>query len=43
MSQYAFKSSPTIGISDGDTVTVIDTSNKQAKIRISVFDAPEKT
>jgi endonuclease YncB( thermonuclease family) len=31
-----------VGISDGDTVTVLDVSNKQWKIRLMGIDAPEK-
>lgn len=32
-----------VGVSDGDTVTVLDQSNKQYKIRLSGIDAPEKS
>jgi endonuclease YncB( thermonuclease family) len=31
-----------IGVSDGDTITVLDASNTQYKIRLSGIDAPEK-
>ncbi len=31
-----------VGISDGDTVTVLDADKKQHKIRINGIDAPEK-
>lgn len=31
-----------VGVSDGDTVTVLDEYNKQNKIRLSGIDAPEK-
>lgn len=31
-----------VGVSDGDTVTVLDANNKQHKIRLSGIDAPEK-
>jgi endonuclease YncB( thermonuclease family) len=31
-----------VAIADGDTVTVLDTSNKQWKIRLMGIDAPEK-
>lgn len=31
-----------VGISDGDTVTVLDSTNTQYKIRLSGIDAPEK-
>lgn len=31
-----------VGVADGDTVTVLDTSNTQHKIRLSGIDAPEK-
>lgn len=31
-----------VGISDGDTVTVLDSANTQYKIRLSGIDAPEK-
>jgi endonuclease YncB( thermonuclease family) len=32
-----------IGISDGDTLTVLDSSNHQHKIRLAAIDAPEKS
>lgn len=31
-----------IGIADGDTITVLDSTNTQFKIRLSGIDAPEK-
>lgn len=31
-----------VGVSDGDTVTVLDSTNTQAKIRLLGIDAPEK-
>lgn len=31
-----------VGISDGDTLTVLDSSNTQFKIRLAAIDAPEK-
>jgi endonuclease YncB( thermonuclease family) len=31
-----------VGVSDGDTITVLDASNQQHKIRLSGIDAPEK-
>lgn len=31
-----------VGISDGDTITVLDISNTQHKVRLSGIDAPEK-
>ena len=31
-----------VGIADGDTVTVLDATNKQWKIRLKGIDAPEK-
>jgi endonuclease YncB( thermonuclease family) len=31
-----------IGVADGDTITVLDDSNTQFKIRLSGIDAPEK-
>ena len=31
-----------VGISDGDTITVLDTGHQQHKIRLSGIDAPEK-
>ena len=32
-----------VGVSDGDTVTVLDNANRQHKIRLSGIDAPEKS
>lgn len=31
-----------VSVSDGDTITVLDSENKQHKIRINGIDAPEK-
>jgi endonuclease YncB( thermonuclease family) len=31
-----------IGVSDGDTITVLERSNRQHKIRLSGIDAPER-
>lgn len=31
-----------VGVSDGDTITVLDTDHQQHKIRLSGIDAPEK-
>jgi endonuclease YncB( thermonuclease family) len=31
-----------VGVTDGDTITVLDTSNTKHKIRLSGIDAPEK-
>lgn len=31
-----------VGISDGDTLTILDASNSQFKIRLAAIDAPEK-
>lgn len=31
-----------VGVSDGDTLTVLDASNTQFKIRLAAIDAPEK-
>ena len=31
-----------MGISDGDTITVLDADKKQQRIRINGIDAPEK-
>lgn len=31
-----------VGVSDGDTITVLDSSNTQYKVRLSGIDAPEK-
>ena len=31
-----------VGIADGDTITVLDTSNQQHRIRLNGIDAPEK-
>jgi len=33
---------PVVGVSDGDTVTVLTAENRQLKIRLSGIDAPEK-
>jgi endonuclease YncB( thermonuclease family) len=30
-----------VGVSDGDTITVLDASNQQHKIRLDGIDAPE--
>lgn len=32
-----------IGVSDGDTITVLDANNQQHKIRLAGIDAPEKS
>lgn len=32
-----------VGVSDGDTITVLDSSNTQHKIRLAGIDAPEKS
>ena len=31
-----------VGIADGDTITILDASNMQYKIRLAGIDAPEK-
>jgi micrococcal nuclease len=31
-----------VGITDGDTLTLLDSNNRQIKIRLSEIDAPEK-
>ena len=31
-----------VGVSDGDTITVLDGDKRQHKIRLSGIDAPEK-
>ena len=31
-----------VGITDGDTITVLDASNQQLKVRLSAIDTPEK-
>lgn len=31
-----------VGVADGDTITVLDASNTQYKIRLAGIDAPEK-
>jgi len=31
-----------VGVSDGDTITVLDSDNRQHKIRVAGIDAPEK-
>lgn len=33
---------PVVSISDGDTLTVLESGNKQVKIRLAYVDAPEK-
>lgn len=33
----------TVGVSDGDTITVLDINNTQHKIRLAGIDAPEKS
>lgn len=32
-----------VGVSDGDTITVLDSTNTQHKVRLSGIDAPEKS
>lgn len=32
-----------VGVSDGDTLTILDASNTQFKIRLAAIDAPEKS
>ena len=32
-----------VGISDGDTITVLDNSSKEHKVRLMAIDAPEKS
>ncbi len=32
-----------VGVSDGDTLTVLDGANRQHRIRLAAIDAPEKT
>ena len=32
-----------VGVSDGDTITVLDKSNKEYKVRLMGIDAPEKS
>ena len=32
-----------IGVSDGDTITVLDKSNNEHKVRLMGIDAPEKS
>ncbi|WP_153130491.1 thermonuclease family protein [Dechloromonas hortensis] len=32
-----------VGVSDGDTITVLDSSNTQHKVRLAGIDAPEKS
>jgi len=41
-SQAATIAGRVVGVADGDTVTVLDASNAQHKIRLSGIDAPEK-
>jgi endonuclease YncB( thermonuclease family) len=33
----------TVGVSDGDTITVLDITNTQHKVRLAGIDAPEKS
>lgn len=32
-----------VSVSDGDTITVLDASNKQTRVRLAQIDAPEKS
>lgn len=41
-SMSASLSGKVVGVSDGDTVTLLDADHKQHKIRVSGIDAPEK-
>ena len=34
---------PVVGITDGDTLTVLDGANTQHKVRVAGIDAPEKS
>lgn len=46
LSTYAYAETITgrvVGIFDGDTLTVVDSSNTQFKIRLAAIDAPEKS
>lgn len=40
--QAATLSGKVVGVADGDTITVLDDSNTQYKIRLAGIDAPEK-
>jgi endonuclease YncB( thermonuclease family) len=39
----AMLSGKVVGVSDGDTITVLDATNSQRKIRLAGIDAPEKS
>ncbi|WP_036302932.1 thermonuclease family protein [Methylotenera sp. L2L1] len=40
--QAAILEGRVVGVADGDTITVLDASNTQYKVRLSGIDAPEK-
>ena len=40
--QAATLSGRVVGVADGDTITILDSSNTQYKIRLAGIDAPEK-
>jgi endonuclease YncB( thermonuclease family) len=42
IAQAATLSGRVVGVADGDTITVLDATNTQFKIRLSGIDAPEK-
>lgn len=42
MSQAATLTGRVVGVSDGDTITLLDNTNTQFKIRLAGIDAPEK-
>jgi endonuclease YncB( thermonuclease family) len=42
LAQAATLSGRVVGVADGDTITVLDATNTQFKIRLSGIDAPEK-
>ena len=40
--QICVATSEVVGVADGDTITVLDTSKRQHRIRLAGIDAPEK-
>lgn len=42
LSQAAILEGRVVGVADGDTITILDNTNTQYKIRLAGIDAPEK-